>query len=483
MDWLIAFVLGVLVFFYRARAKALESHRNQGRERESRAAYLFILRLKIQRMAEQGKIGELRAQDLLERIDRAAAQTLSRETPYFGEDSDAQRRRLMVAWRTLADIDGAPLEDPPWAPLEQRVPPPEPPKRAVKPPPPPAPKPSAAVQAQVAPTESGTLQRGDTDIVPEAVGAPNQPPTPAPKPGVAIQAQTTPAELATLQRGEPDIGPEAAGPAAPTPAAAAVPPVKAAAEMPVPAAPAKPPRAQEPRADAAKTAAVSTAKAASGEPDIEVADRQAPGEAFLHAWLPKPPDGLERALRTLAGWPRALLPFLLQNIGWFIGAFCFVTGSIFLVAYTAGFAQTLIIFFSVLSYTLFLIWAGYRLRVKRRELRAASAVLLTIGILLVPLNLSTATRILVEAGGNGWLLLLGVGLTLGTLVILHFAAQLVAGVTDRALQGEHPRLLLLLAALQLEVPLLVCWPTWPLLALGSFSTDMPGKARPCSASQ
>lgn len=425
MGWLIAFGLAILVLVYRARAKASERHRYQGRERKSRAVDLYILRLKIQRMADEGTIGKGRARDLLKRIDRAAAHVLAIETPYFGEDSPSQRTRLMVAWRTLADIDGGPLEDPPWAPRAQRAPSLDLPERIPKPPPP-----------------------------------------PAPKPGAAVQAQTHPAEPATPQRGEPGIGPEAASPPAPTPAAASVPSVKAAAEAPAPGASAKLSKVHETRAGAAAAAAVGTAKGASGEPDGEVADRQAPGEAFRHAWLPKPPDSLERALRTLAGWPKALLPFLLQNIGWFIGAFCFVTGSIFLVAYTTGFSQSLIIFFSVLSYTLFLIWAGYRLRVKRRELRAASAVLLTIGILLVPLNLSTATRILVEAGGNGWLLLMGIALTLGALAIFHFAAQLVSGVTDRALQGEHPRLFLLLAALQLEVPLLVRWPTWPLLALG-----------------
>ena len=272
-------------------------------------------------------------------------------------------------------------------------------------------------------------------------------PEPAPKaPTPVTTSQQRPSAPAAEPAPRPTLQAPASGP--PSLIRAAQPPTDA--EPPAPATPppattpAAPPRQR--RKPAAKPA-------------------KATGEGFRHAWAAHAPNPLELALRSFSRLPKALLPFLLQNIGWFIGAFCFVSGSIFLVAYTGGFVQTLIIYGSLLSYTLFILWAGYRLRVKRRELTTASGVLLTIGMLLVPLNLSTSTRALLEASANPWLLLLGLVLALLTLGIFYAAAQLVSGINDRALVGEHPRLFLLLAAFQLTLPLLARWPLWPLLAL------------------
>ncbi|OYV19409.1 MAG: hypothetical protein CG439_914, partial [Methylococcaceae bacterium NSP1-2] len=41
-----------------------------------------------------------------------------------------------------------------------------------------------------------------------------------------------------------------------------------------------------------------------------------------HAWKPHEPSRLERLLTTLSGWHSMAVPFLVQNIGWFIGVFC-----------------------------------------------------------------------------------------------------------------------------------------------------------------
>ena len=67
-------------------------------------------------------------------------------------------------------------------------------------------------------------------------------------------------------------------------------------------------------------------------------------------------------MQTISGWPALLAPFLLQNIGWFIGGLCFVAGSIFLVAYTTGFAKTLTSFAVLALYTLLLLCGGYQIR-------------------------------------------------------------------------------------------------------------------------
>ena len=184
-----------------------------------------------------------------------------------------------------------------------------------------------------------------------------------------------------------------------------------------------------------------------------------------YAWQPQEPSALEKALRAVSGWPRAVLPFLVQNIGWFIGAFCFLAGSIFLVSYTSGFIKGFLVFATLFTYTLLLLWAGYQLRLKQPELKTGSAVLMTLGMLLVPLNFSAVALLLVYSGDSGWLMAVSLLAALLTLTVLLWASQVVAGVTDRALQGEQPRLYLALAAAQLAVPLLQHWPVWPLLAL------------------
>src|SRR5262249_47449934 len=54
-----------------------------------------------------------------------------------------------------------------------------------------------------------------------------------------------------------------------------------------------------------------------------------PEETTSYAWEPTAPGALERALQAVSGWPALLAPFLVQNIGWFIGGACFVAGSVF----------------------------------------------------------------------------------------------------------------------------------------------------------
>lgn len=184
-----------------------------------------------------------------------------------------------------------------------------------------------------------------------------------------------------------------------------------------------------------------------------------------HALTPREPNALERALQVVSGWPKVLLPFLAQNIGWFVGAFCFLAGSVFLVSYTSGFSKALAVFAVVLAYTVFLIWAGYRLKLKHPNANAASGALMSIGMLLVPLNFSAAAR-LTMSGAENWLYW-GIGVLASALAagVFYVAAQIVAGVVERTLRDTFARLFLGLAALQLLIPLLARWPAWPLLAL------------------
>src|SRR5262245_55842412 len=167
----------------------------------------------------------------------------------------------------------------------------------------------------------------------------------------------------------------------------------------------------------------------------------------------------------MAGWPALLAPFLVQNIGWFIGGLCFVAGSIFLVTYTTGFAKTLTSFAVLSVYTLLLLWAGYQIRRRQPALEMSSNALLILGLLLVPLNVTAAVRLLLTAQMSPGLLALGLLATALGVGGLYVTAMLVSSVLDRTLQHQHPRIFLALAAVQLAVPLLALRPFWPLLML------------------
>ncbi len=117
-------------------------------------------------------------------------------------------------------------------------------------------------------------------------------------------------------------------------------------------------------------------------------------ETVGYAWQPKSPSALERALEAVSGWPTLIVPFLVQNIGWFIGGLCVVAGSVFLVSYTTGFAKALTVSLILCAYTLFILWGGYQLRRRRPELETSSSVLLALGVFLVPLNIAASVRVI-----------------------------------------------------------------------------------------
>lgn len=201
------------------------------------------------------------------------------------------------------------------------------------------------------------------------------------------------------------------------------------------------------------------------QPPSPVSPTSASEETASYAWEPAIPSTLERALQAVSGWPALLAPFLVQNIGWFIGGLCFIAGSIFLVAYTTGFAKTLASFAVLSLYTLLLLWGGYQIRRRQPALAMSSSALLILGMLLVPLNVAAAVRLLLVAQRSPGLIALGLlaaGLGVGG---LYVTATLVSGIMDRTLQRQHPHLFLALAAIQLAVPLLAQRPVWPLLVV------------------
>ena len=182
-------------------------------------------------------------------------------------------------------------------------------------------------------------------------------------------------------------------------------------------------------------------------------------------WRPAEPGPLERALRAVSGWPRLIAPFLAQNIGWFVGGFCFVAGALFLVANTSGFINALVVWGSLVSATVFLIWAGYQFRRQRPELVAASSVLLTLGLMLGPLDLAVAVRLFDASGGEFLLLSISALLAVLTLAAFGWIAWLTSALIDRALSGRYAVLLTALAGLQLAAPLATLLPDWRVLAI------------------
>ncbi|MBE2295126.1 MAG: hypothetical protein IAF00_09245, partial [Phycisphaerales bacterium] len=182
-------------------------------------------------------------------------------------------------------------------------------------------------------------------------------------------------------------------------------------------------------------------------------------------WRPTMPSPLEKALQTLSGWPKLVVPFLMQNIGWFVGGFCFVTGALFLIANTQGYANALVVFASLFGTTVFLLWAGYRFRRKGNDLIVASNVLLTLAMLLAPLDLAVAVRLVSASVGDGLLLAFSVAITVTTLAAYVWSATLANALMDRALPRRYIAVLVGLAGLQLAAPLAVIVPHWPGLAL------------------
>jgi len=177
-------------------------------------------------------------------------------------------------------------------------------------------------------------------------------------------------------------------------------------------------------------------------------------KSFLKKLLPS------RAL--LFEW---LVPFLWQNFGWFIGGFCFIAGSIFLVTYTSGFAKTFAVVLLLTLYVLMLLGSGYYVRRYRPQLKTISDVLLILGILLIPLDFAATVR-LIDSGFATTPGLLGIALLVTLMIAIGFtwAAQLASALIDRNLQGEHPWLFISLASLQYAIPLFNVLPPWPLIA-------------------
>ena len=184
------------------------------------------------------------------------------------------------------------------------------------------------------------------------------------------------------------------------------------------------------------------------------------------AWSARQKSHLEKVLEAVSGTHRLLVPFLAQNIGWFIGGLCSVGGSVFLVSYTAGFTKALVVSGSLLAHCLLFMWGGYFLRRRRPELVVTTSVLLSLGVLMAPLCIAAIARALLSLPTlNPLSLSMAVLLTLVIMLVLYAGVSIASGLVDRRLQVGHPLYVLSLSSVQLLLPLLVRRPDWWILAV------------------
>lgn len=108
------------------------------------------------------------------------------------------------------------------------------------------------------------------------------------------------------------------------------------------------------------------------------------------------PSPAQRWVEAVSEWSQVLKPFLIDNVGWFIGAFLIVAGFVVLITtFWRNIEENQIlmvslVFFSLVATTGFFFAVAYFMRVKRPALETSSNVLLIIVSLLIPLVFAAA---------------------------------------------------------------------------------------------
>lgn len=108
------------------------------------------------------------------------------------------------------------------------------------------------------------------------------------------------------------------------------------------------------------------------------------------------PTVAQRHLEALSTWTNLVKPFLMDNVGWFVGAFLVIAGFVVLiVTFWNTIEQNQILMHSLVFATLFsatslFFAAAYFMRLKYPQLESSSDVLLVIVALLIPLVFAAA---------------------------------------------------------------------------------------------
>ncbi|QTA92726.1 Uncharacterized protein dnm_088150 [Desulfonema magnum] len=399
------------------------------RQREHNAYNLLLLREELERLHSANHIDGKSEKELKRHIDKLLRQLLPSGNMSWKDRRDA-------AWTYLCKHLGLPPEsDPPWQEQEEKLASPV----------------TATLSAPVKSVSEAEPPKKDIFISEPSVSKHDTPP---PLPATAKQKPEISPELPEIEISTPRV-PIKKKPESPSPLSRSE---ISKPDIPPPL-PVTPKKKSEPLPESLKTATVSVT------PSPQAPRPKPLAPASRYAWEPAKPGDLEQALNVISGWPRVIAPFLVQNIGWFISGFLFITGCIFLVTYTAGFFRSLTIALILFGYTLVLLGGAYQLLRRRPELRTAGSVLITLGMMLIPLSMAASVRLTDIAWPDKLTSAAGILMIMANVSIFYWAAQLASGIMDRSLQGPHARVFMGLAIVQIAVPMAARIPGWYVLLL------------------
>jgi hypothetical protein len=170
------------------------------------------------------------------------------------------------------------------------------------------------------------------------------------------------------------------------------------------------------------------------------------------------PPPAHRVVEAASRWSSALRPFLLDNVGWFIGAFLILAGcGVLVTTFWRNIDESELLKHSIVFLGLFVttgafLGAAYAMRLRHRDLETSSNVLLFIASMLVPFVFATAVQTTLLRG----LLPPLVGTIWGATALagLHVAARLALGPFARASAPAYARLMAGICSVTLAAPLL-----------------------------
>lgn len=136
--------------------------------------------------------------------------------------------------------------------------------------------------------------------------------------------------------------------------------------------------------------------AAAGIADAPDKDRRPQPARFADA-TEEEPSQTHRLIDAASKWSSLIKPFLLDNVGWFVGVFLVITGFVILIlTFWSRIEQNQLlmhslVYASLASATAMFFMAAYFMRRKYPQLESSSNVLLVIVALLIPLVFAAAT--------------------------------------------------------------------------------------------
>ena len=168
---------------------------------------------------------------------------------------------------------------------------------------------------------------------------------------------------------------------------------------------------------------------------------------------PPSPHSLKLSLQNIKHHYLDLwLPFLWQNLAWFIGALCLLGGSIFLMIYSQGFIKSFVLLGSLSIYSAALFLIAIRLA-KKSGYDTLVQILFMLGLGFVPLVFASLSRLWLHVAGIN-IIFLSAALSLLLIGGFSLATQIAFSHLNRHFYPHFAWLFLGLSALQLCVPLL-----------------------------